>query len=179
MKHIVLLAVLLCGCSDSPQPGDVWVDRIAPDPFKNSASPTNYVLAVKDGYVQYRLIYAGQWLTNSLSESLFVCATRKISAPTPQEERAAVRAELVTLSNAVISYATEFAIPTNLVASSDTNRFLTLIPNPEIVAEFRYLDGSGNNTRATNLLLKTKYHPILTGCDENGWWVVRFEEDVK
>lgn len=94
MKHITLLAVLLCGCSDAPQPGDVWMNRSI-DPFDSHHSPTNYVLSVQGNYVQYKWYYfpSACWLTSSIPEDIFVISTRKAPAPTPQQERDALRAE--------------------------------------------------------------------------------------
>lgn len=167
MKHIALLAVLLCGCS--PKPGEAFVDKYF-DPFERDYAKTNFVLAVKGDYVQYRYWLGGRWHTNSTSLWIFQRIVRKVPSPTPKAERAAVRAELDELSNAVASLTSE---------PSYTNITINLAPDPTIVAEFRYLDGNGNNTTATNLLFKTKYRPILTGCDENGWWTILFEEDAK
>lgn len=82
MKHIALLAVLLCaGCDrifQQPHPGEAWVDRRRYDPFKEPYPQTNHVIAVKGGYVLYSFLYNGEWRTNSIAQGTFVGATRKV-----------------------------------------------------------------------------------------------------
>lgn len=78
-------ALQSCGNREvkSVRVGDVWIYSFDEDPFKEPSPDTNTVLAVSNGYVQYRneyVFHGKPWcVTNSTWLKRFVLDSKKVS----------------------------------------------------------------------------------------------------
>lgn len=66
---------------DKIEPEQVWVEQISnsKDPFKENETSTNFVICVKDGYVQYHKNWKGYSITNSCSVRGFKSFSKRVN----------------------------------------------------------------------------------------------------